>query len=259
MVKRRLKAGAELSLSEIRVARLLVAAGAGVVVCACSAAGPLSGGSGGSVSFLQQPTGSIPSQNEAAGVLRSIPAGGEAGSWDAVVTAAIEDARSQKAPRVGPLRERNASVASLGSSLPKGGGYRKIGKPYSIRGVVYVPRHEPDYEETGVASWYGDDFHGKKTANGEIYDMDALTAAHRTLPLPSLVSVTNVKTGKSVIVRINDRGPFRKGRIIDVSAKVAKVLGFADHGVANVRVKYVGPAPLDGDDAREVAHLASAR
>ncbi|MBU1211989.1 MAG: septal ring lytic transglycosylase RlpA family protein [Alphaproteobacteria bacterium] len=122
---------------------------------------------------------------------------------------------------------------------------------------MYVPRHQPDYEESGIASWYGDNFHGNKTANGEVYDMNALTAAHRTLPLPSLVSITNVDNGKTVIVRINDRGPFMKGRIIDVSARAAKELGFDHLGLTQVRVKYLGPAPLNGDDSREKAHLAS--
>lgn len=156
-----------------------------------------------------------------------------------------------------PRRGKTTKLTGLSSPLPKGGGYRKIGKPYQVRGVLYVPQHDPDYEEAGIASWYGKNFHGKKTANGEIYDMHALTAAHRTLPLPSLAAVTNVSNGRTVLVRINDRGPFKKGRIIDVSARVAKELGFTDHGTARVRVKYVGPAPLDGDDKREKAHLAT--
>lgn len=141
--------------------------------------------------------------------------------------------------------------------VPKGGGYRKLGKRYNIAGKWYTPRHDEDYEETGMASWYGEGFHAKKTANGETYDMNALTAAHRTLPLPSLVRVTNVENGRSVVVRVNDRGPFKKGRIIDVSARVARELQFADKGVAKVHVKYVGPAPLDGNDARERASLVA--
>lgn len=130
--------------------------------------------------------------------------------------------------------------------LRKGGGYRKIGKRYQVAGTWYTPRHDENYEETGVASWYGNRFHAKKTANGEIYDMNGLTAAHRTLPLPSLVRVTHVESGRSLVVRVNDRGPFRKGRIIDVSARVARELGFADKGTAKVHVKYVGPAPMEG-------------
>lgn len=156
-----------------------------------------------------------------------------------------------------PPASRGLKLTGLSSPIPKGGGFEKIGKPYEVKGVLYVPRADPDYEEIGIASWYGDNFHGKMTANGEVYDMNALTAAHRTLPLPSLATVTNVATGRSVIVRINDRGPFKKGRIIDVSARVAKELGFSHHGTAKVRVKYLGPAPLNGDDSREKAHLAT--
>jgi peptidoglycan lytic transglycosylase len=156
-----------------------------------------------------------------------------------------------------PPAKSGLKLTGLSSPLPKGGGYKKIGKPYEVKGVLYVPRADPEYEEIGIASWYGDDFHGKMTANGEVYDMNALTAAHRTLPLPSLATVTNVATGRSVIVRINDRGPFKKGRIIDVSARVARELGFSNHGIAKVRVKYLGPAPLNGNDTREKAHLAT--
>ncbi|MEQ8825675.1 MAG: septal ring lytic transglycosylase RlpA family protein [Filomicrobium sp.] len=149
-----------------------------------------------------------------------------------------------------------ASVFKPTARIPKGGGYRKLGKPYTIKGIRYVPRHEPNYVETGDASWYGDDFHGKKTANGETYDMTALTAAHRTLPLPSYASVKNLENGRKVMVRLNDRGPFKKNRIIDVSHRVAKELGFVNDGTARVEVRYLGPAPLDGNDAREQAFLS---
>ena len=145
------------------------------------------------------------------------------------------------------------------SSLRKGGGYYKVGKPYEIAGITYVPREDPDYEATGEASWYGEDFHGKPTANGEVFDMGALSAAHRTLPLPSYAYVTNLENGRTVMVRINNRGPFAKGRLIDVSARVARELGFAHKGVAQVKVRYAGPAPLDGRDDREEAHLAQSR
>lgn len=190
----------------------------------------------------------------AVGSILSRPANGQ---WDSVVSVEPNSALGSQKGSLPLLRSGVNKVATQVPLLRKGGGYKKIGKPYEIRGVRYVPRHEPDYEEAGLASWYGDDFHGKKTANGEIYDMHALTAAHRTLPLPSIVRVENVKNGKSVLVRVNDRGPFMKGRIIDVSAKVAKLLDFADHGIAPVRVKYVGPAPLDGDDTQEREHLAA--
>jgi len=116
-------------------------------------------------------------------------------------------------------------------------GHFKIGNPYEIFGVSYVPQNYEDYEETGVASWYGDDFHGKPTANGELYNMDEMTAAHPTLPLPSLVRVTNLHNGKTVVVRVNDRGPFAKSRVIDVSEKAAITLGFKDKGTTEVKVE----------------------
>ncbi len=123
----------------------------------------------------------------------------------------------------------------------------KIGAPYKQNGIWYVPANEPDYNETGVASWYGAEFHGKTTSNGETYDMEAITAAHPTLPLPSIVEVTNLENGKTLKVRVNDRGPFVKGRLIDLSPRAAKQLGYYGKGSAKVRVKYVGPAdPVDG-------------
>ena len=116
----------------------------------------------------------------------------------------------------------------------------KIGKPYRINGVWYYPRPQPDYDETGIASWYGHPFHGRLTANGETYDMNALTAAHRTLPLPSKVRVTNLENGRSLVVRVNDRGPFVPGRIIDLSRKSAQMLGVIRNGTAKVRVQLIG-------------------
>jgi rare lipoprotein A len=132
----------------------------------------------------------------------------------------------------------------------------KIGKPYRIGGVWYVPREDPSYDRTGMGSWYGDDFHGRKTANGEIYDMHALTAAHPTLPLPSFVDVTNVGNGKTVRVRVNDRGPYIGGRIIDMSRAAARQLGFERQGKAELRVRYAGRAPLNGDDDTRMASSA---
>lgn len=131
------------------------------------------------------------------------------------------------------------------SGHPSGGGY-KVGKPYEIDGSWYYPKEQPDYDETGVASWYGPNFIGKATANGEPFDGSGLTAAHRTLPMPSKVRVTNLENGKSVVVRVNDRGPYARGRIIDVSPRVAQLLGFYANGTAKVRVQYVGPAELPG-------------
>lgn len=118
----------------------------------------------------------------------------------------------------------------------KGGTY-KVGKPYQISGKWYYPEEDYDYVETGTASWYGKDFHAKYTANGEIYDMNTLTAAHRTLPLPSIVRVTNLENGRSLVLRVNDRGPFAKNRIIDVSKRAAQLLGFQTQGTAKVKVE----------------------
>jgi rare lipoprotein A len=113
----------------------------------------------------------------------------------------------------------------------------KIGQPYQIAGTWYYPKEDFEYDETGIASWYGTKFHGRKTANGEIYDMNTLTAAHRTLPLPSFVRVTNLDNGRSLILRVNDRGPFARGRIIDISRRGAQLLGFQRQGTARVRVQ----------------------
>ena len=143
------------------------------------------------------------------------------------------------------------------SGLPKGGGHYKVGKPYKIRGLWYVPKEEPGYDRTGKASWYGPKFHGRKTANGEIFDQNHLSAAHTTFPLPSYARVTNVANGRSVIVRVNDRGPYSRKRIIDLSKKTAEVLKFKHAGTATVRVEYVGPAPLEGDDTAKL--MASLR
>jgi rare lipoprotein A len=123
--------------------------------------------------------------------------------------------------------------------------FQKIGAPYQVAGTWYVPAHEPDYDETGVASWYGNEFHGKPTANGEIFDMNVVSGAHPTLPIPSLVEVTNLANGRSVIVRVNDRGPFVGNRLIDMSSRGAELLGFRQQGHTNVRVRYVGPADIE--------------
>ena len=141
-------------------------------------------------------------------------------------------------------------VVGPGEPVPKGGGVYRVGKPYQVAGRTFVPRDDRDYRAEGWASWYGDDFHGRLTANGEVYDMHSLSAAHPTLPLPSHVRVTNLRNGRSVIVRVNDRGPFLKNRIIDLSVRTAKVLGFHSRGLARVRVEYVGRAPLEGSDDR---------
>jgi rare lipoprotein A len=117
-----------------------------------------------------------------------------------------------------------------------------------VRGKVYYPKEDTDYRKTGLASWYGDAFHGRLTANGEIYDMTHLTAAHPTMPLPSYARVTNLENGSTVIVRVNDRGPYSHNRLIDLSKRAAEMLDYTRTGTAKVKVEYVGRAPLDGRD-----------
>ncbi len=130
----------------------------------------------------------------------------------------------------------------------KGGGYYKVGKPYTIRGKRYYPKEDPNYSKVGLASWYGPNFHGRLTANGEIYDQYSLSAAHPTMPLPSYAKVTNLENGATVTVRVNDRGPYAHNRIIDLSARAARLLGYTKKGLAKVRVDYVGKARMDGLD-----------
>jgi rare lipoprotein A len=144
----------------------------------------------------------------------------------------------------------NARLVEPGNPVPKGGGVYRVGSPYIVAGRVYVPQDNPHYRADGVASWYGSDFHGRSTANGEIFDAEAITAAHPTLPLPSYVRVTNLSNGRSLIVRVNDRGPYAGNRIIDVSKHAAYLLGFTVSGTAWVRVEYVGPARIEGSDDR---------
>jgi rare lipoprotein A len=148
-------------------------------------------------------------------------------------------------------------VYADGDAIPKGGGHYKLGAPYKIANRWYVPADDPNYDRTGIASWYGADFHGRKTANGEVFDMNALTAAHPTLPLPSYAYVTSLRTGRTVLVRINDRGPYAQNRVMDLSRRTAEVLGVAGAGISEVRVKYAGRAPLSGDDSHERRFLAS--
>jgi rare lipoprotein A len=142
----------------------------------------------------------------------------------------------------------NARIVPPGEPIPKGGGTYRVGTAYTIGGKTYVPAEDRDYRAEGLASWYGDDFHGRQTANGEIFDMNSMSAAHATLPMPTYVRVTNLDNSKSVIVRVNDRGPYHADRIIDVSVKTAQLLGFYSAGVARVRVEYVSTAPLEGSD-----------
>lgn len=148
-------------------------------------------------------------------------------------------------------------LVPIGQSAPKGGGHFKIGQPYEINGVHFTPKEDPAYVREGVASWYGALFHGRKTSNGEVFDMERLSAAHPTLPLPVYVEVTNLGNGRSAVVRVNDRGPFRKKRLIDLSDRTAEVLGFKRAGTAKVRVRYLRKAALDGDDTFERDYLST--
>lgn len=178
--------------------------------------------------------------------------------------------RLRDPPRAGPARVVLLCLAVLGLSgcaetvliantakqirelnaPPPAKGRYKVGSPYQIKGVWYYPRVDYAYDESGVASWYGPNFHGKPTANGEVFDQNAITAAHRTLPLPSIVRVTNLENGRALVVRVNDRGPFAHGRIIDLSRRSAQLLGFERQGVARVRVRILA------EESRAVAQLA---
>lgn len=151
------------------------------------------------------------------------------------------------------------SVKRLGGDPDRDKGIYKVGKPYVVNGAVYRPHVDYNYSETGIASWYGPDFHGKRTANGEVFDMNEISAAHKTLPLPSMVRITNLENGRVMNVRVNDRGPFSRGRIIDVSRRTAQLLGFEQKGTSMVRVEILAResqrlaavmtgAPIPGDD-----------
>jgi peptidoglycan lytic transglycosylase len=139
-------------------------------------------------------------------------------------------------------------VVEEGEPVPKGGGTYRVGKPYNVNGRTYVPAEDSHYRAEGIASYYGRDFHGRLTANGEVYDMHSISAAHTTMPLPSYARVTNLRNGHSIIVRVNDRGPYARDRIVDLSIGTAKALGFHGKGLARVRVEYVGRAPMEGSD-----------
>lgn len=160
-------------------------------------------------------------------------------------------------PNVKSNTKLSKRIIPFGRSVPKGGGRYKVGSPYKVDGRWYYPRKNRNYDQIGTASWYGEMFHGRETANGEIYDMDAITAAHPTLPMPVYAKVTNLENGRNIIVRVNDRGPYKRSRIIDLSRRSATVLGFRIRGTARVRVQYLAQAPLNGDDSYEKRYLAS--
>ena len=138
-------------------------------------------------------------------------------------------------------------VIADGDEVPKGGGNYMVGKPYTIAGRTYYPSEKP-FSATGVASWYGSDFHGRRTANGEIFDRKSISAAHPTMPLPSYARVTNLRNDRSIVVRVNDRGPYHGGRVMDVSQRVAEALDFHSAGTAHVKVEWIGRANIEGDD-----------
>src|SRR4051812_18331230 len=155
----------------------------------------------------------------------------------AVAVAACSSAPPPPPPR--PVEDHTVQV-------PPNAGVYKVGQPYQIDNVWYYPREQPDYDETGIASWYGPTFYGHHTANGEMYDGNQLTAAHKTLPMPVNVRVTNLDNGKSLILRVNDRGPYARGRIIDLSKRAAELLDVVQTGTARVRVTYLGRADING-------------
>jgi rare lipoprotein A len=140
-----------------------------------------------------------------------------------------------------------------GEAVPRGGGQYLVGRAYSIAGRRYLPREmSPGQSQVGMASWYGDAFHGRKTANGEVYDMSSISAAHPTMPLPSYARVTNMRNGRSIVVRVNDRGPFHANRVMDVSKRVADALDFRRAGTGQVKVDYLGRAGLNGSDDNQL-------
>ena len=144
---------------------------------------------------------------------------------------------------IGLLLLALAGCSSSPSSPP---GVYKLGNPYQIQGRWYYPEYDPGYDRVGIASWYGEPFHGRQTANGEIFDRDMVTAAHPTLPLPSLVRVVNLQNSRELVVRVNDRGPFVDDRLIDLSQEAARQLGFEGQGLAPVRVQFVSLGQAQG-------------
>ncbi|MGL4440803.1 MAG: septal ring lytic transglycosylase RlpA family protein [Bosea sp. (in: a-proteobacteria)] len=163
---------------------------------------------------------------------------------------------SQESREAGSFSHRKFGTASPrvlaeGEAVPKGGGRDHVGRSYTIAGKRYTPYVKPiGYTITGQASWYGPAFHGRKTANGEIYDRHGVSAAHPTMPLPSYARVTNLSNRRSIVVRVNDRGPYHGGRVIDLSQRTADLLEFRHLGTARVRVEYVGRASVRGSDDR---------
>ncbi len=160
---------------------------------------------------------------------------------------------SNKTAKLDPFAGQGSPRYPGNGPLPRGGGRYQLGEPYQVAGRWFTPREQPSYDEVGVASWYGPQFDRRQTSNGEWFDMNYLTAAHATLPLPCYAKVTNMQNGREVVVRINDRGPFVGDRIIDLSRQAATVLGYKDKGKTQVRVQYLGPAPLNDRGSKLMA------
>jgi rare lipoprotein A len=174
--------------------------------------------------------------------------------------AAAPTAPVEIVPQAAPVVEAQAAQSG---ARPPWLEQERVGPPYEVGGRWFVPTPEPGYEMTGTASWYGPTFHGQATSSGEIFDQEGITAAHPTLPIPSLVQVTNLATGREIVVRVNDRGPYVGDRVIDLSRGAARVLGFDQAGTAQVHVRYLGPAPrlvtASGASAPVAAAPAEAR
>ncbi|MBI2719759.1 MAG: septal ring lytic transglycosylase RlpA family protein [Rhizobiales bacterium] len=162
-------------------------------------------------------------------------------------------ASSDRHASLNPFAGKGSPYYKGKGPIPMGGGKYLVGDSYQVAGRWFTPKEQPNYDKTGTASWYGEAFHRRMTSNGEWFDMGQLTAAHATLPLPSYVKVTNLENGREVVVRVNDRGPFVGTRVIDLSKRAADVLGYRANGTAKVRVRYIGPAPLDDNGSHLMA------
>jgi rare lipoprotein A len=171
---------------------------------------------------------------------------GKIGRIALVVLLAAAVAACATRPVRAPAPPKPSAEAQPAVPAPVPSPVYKVGEPYQVAGIWYYPREQPDYDETGIASWYGSEFHGQPTSNGEVFDRNAISAAHPTLPMPANVRVTNLENGRSIVVRVNDRGPFLKGRVIDLSEHAADLLGYRAQGTARVRVTFLGRADLHG-------------
>lgn len=181
---------------------------------------------------------------------------------NAIVLAAVglalagcSSSKPQKQSKLDPFAGVGSPIYPGNGPVPWGGGRYHVGKPYQVAGRWFEPKEQPGYDKKGMASWYGEDFNRRKTSNGEWFDMTRLTAAHPTLPLPSYVKVTNLENGREVVVRVNDRGPFVGTRIIDLSKRTAEVLEFKHKGKTQVRVQYIGTAPLNDNAGRHLVAM----